>query len=128
MLAEIKAYSNLAGNKETVKATNNNNTNINNNFKMQLDNAIKSFQTGITQSTNIVQSTNEMSKFISSSLGNAFDSLRKNETVSKKAIFKKADITDLISASTEAEIALNQIIAVRDKVISAYMDIIKMTI
>ena len=40
----------------------------------------------------------------------------------------KADLTDVVTAVSEAETALNTVVAIRDRVISAYQDIIKMPI
>ncbi len=45
-----------------------------------------------------------------------------------KALVGKADLTDVVTAVSEAETALNAVVAVRDRVISAYQEIIKMPI
>jgi flagellar hook-basal body complex protein FliE len=52
----------------------------------------------------------------------------KSEAVSTKALIGKADLTDVVTAVSEAETALNAVVAVRDRVISAYQEIIKMPI
>jgi flagellar hook-basal body complex protein FliE len=40
----------------------------------------------------------------------------------------KVDLSDLVTAVASAELTLNTVVAVRDRVISAYQDIIKMPI
>jgi flagellar hook-basal body complex protein FliE len=52
----------------------------------------------------------------------------KSETMATKALVGKADLTDVVTAVSEAETALNAVVAVRDRVISAYQEIIKMPI
>ena len=50
------------------------------------------------------------------------------EAVSLQAIANKADINEVVTAVTNAEIALQTVVAVRDRVIQAYNDIVKMPI
>ena len=52
----------------------------------------------------------------------------KSEQVATQALMGKADITDVVTAVSQAETALSTVVAVRDKVINAYQDIIKMPI
>ena len=52
----------------------------------------------------------------------------KSETMATKALSGKADLTDVVTAVSDAETALNTVVAIRDRVISAYQDIIKMPI
>jgi flagellar hook-basal body complex protein FliE len=56
-------------------------------------------------------------------LQNAVDLQHKSETVSGKALAGKADMTDVLQAVTDAEMALNTVLAVRDKVVQAYNNI-----
>lgn len=51
-----------------------------------------------------------------------------SERVATQALMGKADIADVVTAVTQAETALSTVVAVRDKVINAYQDIIKMPI
>lgn len=50
------------------------------------------------------------------------------ETAKMQAVTGKGDVTDLVTAVANAELALNTIVTVRDRVISAYQDIIRMPI
>jgi len=52
----------------------------------------------------------------------------KSENMAMKQMMGKADIADVVTAVTNAETALNTVVAVRDRVINAYQDIIKMPI
>lgn len=52
----------------------------------------------------------------------------KSEEVATRALQGKADIADVVTAVSNAETALNTVVAVRDRVINAYQDIIKMPI
>lgn len=54
------------------------------------------------------------------------DTQNKAESMKMEAITGKVDITDLVTALSNAELSLNTVIAVRDKVIGAYQDIIRM--
>lgn len=51
-----------------------------------------------------------------------------SEAVATRALAGKADVADVVTAVGNAEMALNTVVAVRDRVISAYQDIIKMPI
>ncbi len=90
---------------------------------------------GITQNTipAPTNNTNEQaeasfSEMLSSSLNNAVEKGHKAESVSTLALMGKADITSLATAVNSAELALNTVTAIRDKVISAYQQIAQMPI
>ena len=70
----------------------------------------------------------KIGKFVSSSVSNVRDTLLKSEDISAKSLVKEANMSDVVTAITNADIALQTIVAVRDKIISSYMDIIKMQI
>jgi flagellar hook-basal body complex protein FliE len=58
----------------------------------------------------------------------AIDIGKKSEEMSKAAIAGKADVRDVVAAVNNAELTLQTVVAVRDKVITAYNDILKMPI
>jgi flagellar hook-basal body complex protein FliE len=60
--------------------------------------------------------------------GDATDSLRQGEAASMEAVSGKVDLTKVTQAVNNAEVTLQAVIAVRDRVISAYQDISKMPI
>ncbi len=65
---------------------------------------------------------------LGSSLQSAANTGYKSEAMAAKALSGKADLTDVVTAVSDAEMALNTVVAVRDKVINAYQEIIKMPI
>lgn len=50
------------------------------------------------------------------------------EKLSVQAVAGKADINEVVTAVSNAEVTLQTVVAVRDKVISAYQDILRMPI
>ena len=68
------------------------------------------------------------SELVSTALSHSVESGRKAEEISTLAVMGKADITELATAVSRAELALNTVVAVRDKVLSAYQQIMQMPI
>ncbi len=58
----------------------------------------------------------------------SIDTMKAGETMSAKAITGDANITDVVQSVTSAEITLQTLVSVRDKMISAYQDIMRMPI
>lgn len=54
------------------------------------------------------------------------DALNKSEASSLQAVTGKADLAAVTEAVTNAQVALQTVVAVRDRVIAAYQDIMKM--
>jgi flagellar hook-basal body complex protein FliE len=52
--------------------------------------------------------------------------MRKSENMSAMAAVGKADLNDVVQAVTNAEVTLQTVTAVRDKVLSAYQEILRM--
>ncbi|GHF27069.1 flagellar hook-basal body complex protein FliE 1 [Kordiimonas sediminis] len=50
------------------------------------------------------------------------------EVTSAKSLVNQADMVDVVTAVSNAELTVQTVVAVRDKVISAYNDILKMPI
>jgi len=59
---------------------------------------------------------------------NAVETLKQGELASLQGVAGKADIAQVAAAVANADATLQTIVAVRDRVIAAYQDIIKMTI
>jgi flagellar hook-basal body complex protein FliE len=60
--------------------------------------------------------------------GGALGARARGEAASIKAVSGKADIADVVTAVTNAEVSLQTVTAVRDRVIQAYQDILRMPI
>ena len=89
---------------------------------------ISKVETGGTDETQSAQGSGSFLDMVSQALDNAQQSGYKSEAVSSKALVGKASIADVVTAVSSAENALSTVVAVRDKVINAYQDIIKMPI
>ncbi len=62
---------------------------------------------------------------LKASIGSAIDAQTKSEEVSAKAIVGKADMSEVLAAVNDAEIALNTVLAVRDRVVQAYETVMR---
>ncbi|WP_142847854.1 flagellar hook-basal body complex protein FliE [Telmatospirillum sp. J64-1] len=58
----------------------------------------------------------------------AVDNAKEGERMSQQAIAGKADIREVVNAVTNAELTLDTVVAVRDKVVTAYKEIMQMPI
>jgi flagellar hook-basal body complex protein FliE len=62
------------------------------------------------------------------SLGNVVDAGRKSDAQSMAMASGKANVIDVVTAVAETEVAVGTMVSVRDRVIQAYEDIMKMPI
>jgi flagellar hook-basal body complex protein FliE len=53
---------------------------------------------------------------------------RQSEALSTQALINGADVSQVVTAVAEAEVAVQTVVAVRDKVVEAYKDIMRMPI
>ena len=67
-------------------------------------------------------------ELVSNALESSAASGKKAEQISSLAVMGKADIGELATAVSQAELALNTVVTIRDKVISAYQQIMQMSI
>lgn len=65
---------------------------------------------------------------LKSTLDETLTTAQKSEMISMQAISGQADMKDVVLAISNAETALNTMVAVRDKVLSAYQQIMQMNI
>lgn len=56
----------------------------------------------------------------------AIDTMHRGEAMTAKGVVGKADLTDVVNAVTNAEMTLQAVVNVRDRVISAYQEILRM--
>jgi flagellar hook-basal body complex protein FliE len=65
-------------------------------------------------------------------IGNMFTdaakATRTSEAVSRQSVTGKADLVDVVQAINNAEVALESVVAVRDRVVGAYQEIMRMQI
>ncbi len=65
---------------------------------------------------------------VNDAIESAIDTGRKGEQMSAKALAGTADLREVVTAVTNAEVTLQTALAIRDRVIQAYKDIISMPI
>jgi len=101
-----------------------------NNAISAYNSAARSFATGGSDAkTEAVSGTgSDFASLLRDGAKNAIEAGKKSEEMSKQAIAGKADVRDVVAAVNNAELTLQTVVAVRDKVISAYSDILKMPI
>lgn len=68
------------------------------------------------------------SDFLSSAMKDSIATMKQGETMAAKQVTGKADLVDVVTAVNAAEVTLDTVVAVRDKVISAYQTIMNMSI
>jgi flagellar hook-basal body complex protein FliE len=65
---------------------------------------------------------------LTDAMKNAMSQMRTGETAAGQGASGQGDIVQVVNAVTSAELTLETVVAIRDRVISAYQDIMKMPI
>ena len=73
-------------------------------------------------------STGGFSDMVFSAAKSAVNTIKSGEQTSLNAVAGKASLSEVVTAVNSADIALKSMVAIRDKVINAYQDILKMPI
>ncbi|NJO37386.1 MAG: flagellar hook-basal body complex protein FliE [Rhizobiales bacterium] len=68
------------------------------------------------------------SDLLAGTVSEAVDANRKSESISIRAASGQSDLQDVVEAVNAAEISLQTVISIRDRVISAYQEIMRMPI
>ncbi len=58
----------------------------------------------------------------------SIDAQHQGESMSMKAVDKKADLVDIVTAISNAEVTLDTAVTIRDRAIQAYQEIIRMPV
>ncbi|MDA0230014.1 MAG: flagellar hook-basal body complex protein FliE [Proteobacteria bacterium] len=96
--------------------------------------AYASRQLGNSSATNAASSEGagsaggDFSNLVKSAVNEAAATTRTSEMVSAQALVNPGDLGSVVTAVTSAEITMQAVIAVRDKVVPAYQDILRMPI
>ncbi len=72
--------------------------------------------------------TPSFSELMAQNIEKSVDTMKSGEEMAAKAVTGDASITDIVQAVTAAELTLQTVVSVRDKMISAYKDIMRMPI
>ena len=68
------------------------------------------------------------SSMLSQAVNSVIDAGHKSDAQTKAAVTGKSDMVDVVTAVSESELAVQTMVAVRDKVIEAYQNIMSMPI
>ncbi|HEY1632679.1 MAG TPA: flagellar hook-basal body complex protein FliE [Rhizomicrobium sp.] len=82
---------------------------------------------GVTQAPTAASGSN-FGDFLSNAVKDATHSMQQGEQMTAQQAQGKADIVDVVNAVNSAELSLDTVVAVRDKVIAAYQSIMQMPI
>ena len=74
------------------------------------------------------ESKDEFAALVKGAIREAINIQERSETLSIQSINDQADLNRVVTAVAEAEVTLQTVVAVRDKVIEAYREIIRMPI
>jgi flagellar hook-basal body complex protein FliE len=81
-----------------------------------------------TASTASATGAGSFSDFLSNAVKDSISTIKHGEAMAAKHAAGKADIVDVVNAVNAAEITLDTVVAVRDKVITAYQSVMNMSI
>ena len=93
--------------------------------------ATKQLQQGLTgarDGEDGMKADSAFSALVTETLGDVKDSTAAMEVTGAKALVNQADLVDVATAVSNAEMVVDTVVTVRDKVIGAYNDILKMPI
>ena len=68
------------------------------------------------------------SDFLSGAIKDSISTIRQGETAATQQVQGKANIVDVVQSVNAAELTLDTVVAVRDKVVAAYQSIMNMPI
>lgn len=99
--------------------------NITNNVGL---NALQRMQEAAAGTTQAAPGGPSFGDVLKQSLQSAVEAQHTSEKVSAAALVGKADMTEVLQAVNNAELALNTVLAVRDRVVQAYENIMRTNI
>jgi flagellar hook-basal body complex protein FliE len=70
----------------------------------------------------------DFSQFLTQAMNNAVSTMKTGEQMAASQATGKGDVVDVVNAVNAAELTLDTVVAVRDKVIAAYQNIMQMPI
>ena len=83
---------------------------------------------GVTAAPTAGAGGSNFGDFLSNAVKDATQTMQQGEQMATKQASGKADIVDVVNAVNSAELTLDTVVAVRDKVIAAYQSIMQMPI
>ncbi|MBS0473022.1 MAG: flagellar hook-basal body complex protein FliE [Proteobacteria bacterium] len=83
---------------------------------------------GSTAAATTGAGTGDFSNLLSDVLKDSIGNLKHGETAAARQVTGQANIVDVVTAVNQAELTLDTVVAVRDKVVQAYQSIMNMPI
>jgi flagellar hook-basal body complex protein FliE len=74
------------------------------------------------------KSANSFTSMLKEAIGSVNELGQKSDTQTRAMVNGKSNMVDVVTAVSETEVAIDAVVAVRDKIIAAYEDIMKMPI
>ncbi|MBZ0218577.1 MAG: flagellar hook-basal body complex protein FliE [Fimbriimonadaceae bacterium] len=74
------------------------------------------------------QSSTDFSDLLKQAVQSVVDSGRQTDRISVEALAGNANVVDVVTAMAETELALETMVSVRDRIVSAYEEIMRMPI
>jgi flagellar hook-basal body complex protein FliE len=68
------------------------------------------------------------SDFLKQGVADTLETMKNSEKTSAQAVTGEADLTDVVQAVTSAELTLQTVVSLRDRLIGAYQEIMRMPI
>jgi flagellar hook-basal body complex protein FliE len=94
--------------------------------------AISQMGVGATSTPGVVPAdvsgAGSFSNFLSDAVKSSIDTIKQGETMATKQAAGQANIVDVVNSVNAAELTLDTVVAVRDKVVAAYQSIMNMAI
>ncbi len=95
--------------------------------------ALRAYGSGVSgavQTPNAPQESgdSDFSTMVGSALRDASATLTRAETLSSQAAAGRAELVDVVTAVAAAEVTLETVISVRDQVVQAYQEVLRMPI
>ena len=91
-------------------------------------NAARIGESSSVQGGNSVSPGQSFGSILEGSLKDAISNMRAGEVAAAQGAAGQGDVVQVVNAVTAAELTLETVVAIRDKVISAYQDIMRMPI
>ena len=93
-------------------------------------NTLKQVQGGnaaadVAKGNAIPEGTPSFGEILKQSAQGAIDAQHRSEKTAAASLIGQADMTDVLQAVNDAEVALNTVLAVRDRVVQAYQEIMR---
>lgn len=67
-------------------------------------------------------------QFMEDSIADSIDTMKTGEKMQARAVTGEADMTEVVQAVTDSELTLQTIVSIRDRMVSAYQEIMRMPI